>query len=107
MGRNVNPLLAQIEARHESDLQLQIAVTRQQCKDMMLVAAADAFGFGEARLVRLLEAFDAANLEHAKITLQDAKDDKELAVAKSKLDQRLRQILGDHFVPFEKRYGAK
>ena len=78
--------------------------TIQQCKDIMLIAANDAFGFGAERARRLSDAFDKAFYDYAIQTLRDAKDDKEIAQTKYIIDKRLKEICGDYFVPWEGRY---
>ena len=50
----------------------------------------------------MMVAFD----EIARMTVEDAKDDPDFVYAKSKLDERLKYILGDDFQPWEERYGG-
>ena len=38
------------------------------------------------------------------MTVQDGKTDKQLWYTKAKLDERLKQIYGEHFRPWEERY---
>lgn len=105
MGRmKPNPLLAKLEAQHELDLDFQRSITVQQCADMMLISAADEFGFGEDRLVRLHKRFEKVYRDYAALTVSDSKDDKSIVYTKEKLDRKLKQILGDHFTPFDERY---
>ncbi len=105
MARNKpNPMLAQIEARHQAELRASRIFTVQQSKDMMLLAANRAFGFGPERAKQLADALDAVWREFALLTVEDAKDDKEIWYAKDKLDAALRAVCGDHFVPWEERY---
>lgn len=79
--------------------------TIQQCKDMMLLAAHDAFGFGEERLKRLSDAYDATFMQYAEMVLSDAAEDKRIWYSKGKVDQELRRVCGKYFVPWEERYG--
>ena len=102
--RKPNPMLAQIEARHEREKSALRLFCVQQSKDMMLLAANRAFGFGPERAKQLADAFDAVWLEFATLTVEDAKDDKEIWYAKDKLDAALQAVCGDHFVPWEERY---
>ena len=69
------------------------------------IAANAEFGFGPERLKRLSDAYDATFMEYATVTLDDAKSDKQLWYTKGKVDQELKRICGEHFVPWEERYG--
>ena len=105
MARRVNPYLAKIEARYAAELTAYRRFTRQYCFDMMMIAANEAFGFGEERLKKLADAYDQVRLEYADIVIEDAKDDNGVAYSKDKLDQKLQQIMGENFRPWEERYG--
>lgn len=74
----------------------------QMAKDAALLAAAEVFRMGPGRVPAFSAAFDAALHDIAKMTVEDTKD---MEYTKTKLDQRLRQICGEHFVPWEERYG--
>ena len=50
------------------------------------------------------DAFSSALREIATMTVQDGKSDKQLWFTKAKLDERLKQICGEHFQPWEERY---
>ena len=90
--------------RRELARQSDIAFAIQQAKDMMLIAVGDAFGFGPDRAKRLSDAFDKAFTDYATLTLDDAKADKDIWYTKAKIDERLKEICGEHFVPWEERY---
>lgn len=100
-----NAYLAKLDKRHEQDMAWMRVFTVQQCVDMMLIAANEEYGLGSERLQRLEETFYAVFNEYAKMTVEDAKDDKSIEYTKYKLDRKLRQIMGEKFVPWEKRYG--
>ena len=105
MARKVNPMLAKIQARHELDLRFQREFTIQQCCDMMLIAANDAFGFGADRLAKLQETYYAVFTEYAKLAISDGADDPDIEYTRAKVDAKLAQIMGENFVPWEGRYG--
>lgn len=105
MAKGVNPMLAKIQARHEQEMRCFRNFTIQQCVDMMMITAHDVFGFGPDRLNRLETSFYEVFKEYARMTLNDAKDDAQIEYTKGKLDQKLAQIMGEHFVPWEQRYG--
>lgn len=104
MARKQNPMLAKIEARHQIELSRSRMFVLQQCKDMMLVAANEAFGFGPERAKKLGDTFDKVWLEFATMTVEDSKYDKDIWNTKEKLDRKLSEILGEHFVPWDERY---
>lgn len=99
-----NPMLAKIEARHEREMACARLFAIQQSKDMMLIALGDEFGFGPDRAKRMSDAFDETFRKYAELTVSDAKDDKEIWYTKAKVDERLKQICGEHFVPWDERY---
>lgn len=102
MVRRVNPYLAKIEARYAGELTAYRRFTRQYCFDMMMIAANEAFGFGEERLKKLADTYDQVRLEFADIVIEDTKD---VSYSKDKLDRKLQQIMGKNFRPWEERYG--
>lgn len=104
MARKVNPMLAKIEARHRIDLEFQRSFTIQQCQDMMLIAASEAFGFGADRLVRLQAAYQQVFEDYANMAIEDGRADPDIEYTRAKVDRKLEQILGEHFVPWDERY---
>ena len=100
-----NPYLAKQAARIAAERRNASMFAIQQAKDMMLIAVGDAFGFGPDRAKRLSDAFDKAFTDYATLTLDDAKADKDIWYTKAKIDERLKEICGEHFSPWEERYG--
>ena len=105
MGRGKNPLLGKIEARHKEEMAFFRTFTIQQCVDMAMIALNDKFGFGAERLNQFETAFYDVFREYALNTLEDAKQDKEITYTKGVMDRKLKQIMGEYFVPWEGRYG--
>lgn len=99
-----NAFLAKQQARTEALCRTQRLFTIQQCSDMMLIAAADEFGFGADRLVRLKRKYDEVFAEYAKMAISDGADDPDIVYTREKVDRKLKQILGDAFSPWEERY---
>lgn len=103
-----NYMLAKIEAAAETKYRAlfleKMGTLQQMCIDSAFLAASDVFRMGPGRC----EAFGAAMMgylhEMARMMLDDAKDDPELAYAREKVDGRLRQICGEKFEPWEVRY---
>ena len=79
--------------------------TLQQCKDMMLIAAHEAFGFGPDRAKVLGDMFDKVFMEYAQMTIADSRDDRDLWYTKDKVDAKLKEVCGENFSPWEERYG--
>lgn len=107
MKKRINPMLAKIEARHEMDMRYQRLFTIQQCSDMMLIAANAAFGLGSDRLAKLKETYDEVFREYAEMAIADGADDPDIEYTRAKVDAKLKQVLGDRFVPWEDRYGRR
>lgn len=104
MAKKPNPMLAKIEARHQIEMMRARLFALQQAKDMMLIAANEEFGFGPDRAKRLSDAYDRTFVAYAELTIDDAKDDKDIWYTKAKIDERLKQICGEFFVPWDVRY---
>lgn len=96
--------LSRIEMQKKAEIRAMRLICIQQCKDMMLIAANDAFGFGADRLKRFADAYDAVFEEFAQMVVEDAKDDQDIWYSTGKCEERLREILGVHYVPREERY---
>ncbi len=99
-----NAFLAKMQAKAEIECALQRRFTLQQAADMMLIAANEAFGFGPDRLHRLLLAYQNAWGEYADLAWDDAKSDKDIEYTRAKIDEKLKQICGEHFMPWDERY---
>lgn len=80
------------------------ATHTQMCMDAAMIAANEVFNMGPTRCQAFAEAFITAMNEIATMTVQDGKTDKQLWYTKAKLDERLKQICGEHFQPWEERY---
>lgn len=93
--------LARQEARTQAILAEQRRMVIQQCCDMVMIAAHEAFGFGPERLHRLLLAYQDTWDEYATMTLEDAVD---MEYTKHRVDEALKSICGDWFQPWEERY---
>lgn len=106
MAKGVNPMLARIQLKHDADMRFQREFTIQQCCDMMLIALNDAFGFGADRLKKMEEVYFAVFSEYARMAISDGVDDPSIEYTRAKLDAKLQQIMGEHFRPWEARYGC-
>lgn len=75
--------------------------TRQLCLDQAALVLNQEFGFGAERLERFTNAMVDMYGEYAHIWNNDTKD---VEYAKAKMDEALKRILGDKFVPWPVRY---
>ena len=91
-----------------ASVQAGIAASRhihtQMCLDAAMIAANEVFNMGPTRCTEFANAFSDALNTIAKTTVEDAKSDKNLWYTKDKLDERMKKICGEHFVPWEERY---
>jgi len=77
------------------------ATHTQMCLDAALIAANDVLQLGPGRAKEFADAFSKTLTEIANMAVDDTKD---LEYSKAKLDERLKQICGENFVPWEGRY---
>lgn len=78
--------------------------TMQQSLDMAMIALNEGFGFGEERLARFVEVYRRVWTEYAEATLKDAQDDSDIEYTRAKIDEKLKDICGDFFQPWDERY---
>lgn len=110
-----NPMLSRIEAKYAAEYELKYAkaranhliqmdMTLQQASDAAMMAIDDVFDVNEYSA----EKFHLAHIDYvnqmAHLMLEDYKDDREMSHTKEDIDRRLKQIVGDNFVPWEERY---
>ena len=105
-----NNMLARHEAaiayklKAEYDAKLDIAL--QMGLDAATIAANEVLGMGKGRakdfLTRYIETYNL----FARMITEDSKDDPSIDYSTSKIDQRIKSIVGDDvFRPWEERYG--
>lgn len=78
-----------------------MSIQIQMCLDAAIIAANEVLQLGPKRVQRFQEAFSEALNEIATMSVEDAAD---LVYTKEKLDNRLKPILGEHFLPWDERY---
>ena len=80
----------------------------QLAEDAAFMAAIEVLGLGSGRARAFGEAFVRYSNEIADLVVEDSKADDEIVYAKSVLDRRIREIVGeDNFSPFDERYGRR
>ena len=67
-------------------------------------AAVGVFGLGEGRAELWTKVYSETLDDMMRMVAADGKDDPEFVYAKAKIDERLKQINGKHFQPWEVRY---
>lgn len=99
-----NAYLLKLQAQKAFELKQHRLFTIQWCADAAILAAHEVFQRRGDKMVEFYNTFVKYTHEIAEMTMADAKDDKELAYTKGKLDRQLQYILGDAFRPWEERY---
>lgn len=99
-----NAYLARMQAQKAADISFHRKFTMQWNADAAILAANEVFQRKGKKIVEFYNAFVRYSHEIAKMTLDDAKDDKTIEYTKAKVDARLKEILGEDFQPWEERY---
>lgn len=100
-----NHMLAQIEAKYAAMFDRRLDILAQKLQDAAMIAAHDVLGLGPGRAQAFVKALKDSLDEIDRLTLEDAKDDKQLWYTKAKLDEQLLAIVGpENFAPFDERY---
>lgn len=103
-----NPLLAKYEAMYKARFEAQLQIAMQMGLDAGMIAANEVLGMGAGRAEKFRTAYINAVNEMSSMTVVADKDDPDFAWTKSKVDERIRKIVGDeNFIPWDERYGGK
>lgn len=103
MGNNRN-WLARQQALKNAEMERVRQFAFQWCADAAILAANEVFQRKGEKIVEFFNAFVRYSTEIAEMTMADAKYDKSIDYTKGKVDERLKDILGESFDPWEKRY---
>lgn len=85
-------------------VEIQRRFALQQAQDIAVIAIHTAFGFGAERAKKFCAAYSAVFEEYAKMAITDGKDDADIEYTRGKVDELLKETLGDAFVPWDERY---
>ena len=96
-----NAFLTAVDRRANQIIMETRHIHTQMCLDAAMIAANEVFNMGPSRVEAFCNAFSDALVSIAKMTVSDTPD---MEYTKAKLDQRLKQICGDKFQPWEERY---
>ena len=99
-----NAYLARMQANKAAEISFHRKFTIQWCADAAILAANEVFQRKGEKLVEFHNAFVKYAHMIAKMTLDDAKDDKSIDYTKGTVDAKLQELLGDKFQPWEERY---
>ena len=91
-GRTFVPVQAMVNDREKA---YQRNFARQFVTDAACLAVHDTFGAAEIGQEKFLASLGYWLMEMSELTLEDAKDDKDLVYMKTKLDEALKPILGN------------
>lgn len=100
-------MISRIEAKYNTLFHLKMAMLMQMGQDAAMIAAHDVLKLGPGRAETFCAAYIEAMNGMARMVCDDQNDDAEFVYAKAKIDERLKQICGDKFAPWEERYNAK
>ena len=90
--------MVRLQENQRHNMHLQRLFTIQQCEDMALITLNEDFGFGESRAREFLARFRETFKAYAELCIEDAKDDKDLAVTKASIETIWAQM--PFIVPF-------
>ena len=98
-------LEASIEAKYNAIFNARMDMLMQMGQDAAVMAANDVLQLGSGRAEEFCKAYIRYMNEMAVMVCEDQKGDREFVYAKTKIDGRIRSIVGeDNFVPWEGRY---
>ena len=96
-----------MELKYAALYQAKMRMTLQLAQDAAMIAANEILHMGPGRAKEFAaEMRDVVN-EIAGVMLDDQKDDEKFAYTRGAVDRRLKKICGEHFVPWEERYGQE
>ena len=96
---------AAMMARAYARYQQQLDVCLQIGADAAVIAANRKLGLGRGRARQFMDEYKKAANDIAAMIDADGAEDKELVYSRAKIDEQLRQIVGDeNFSPWEERY---
>lgn len=101
-----NAYLVKLQAQKAFEMERMRLFTMQWCADAAVLAANEVFKRKGDVIVEFCLAMQTYSQEIARITLEDAKGDKDIEYTKTRVDERLKAILGDAFQPWDERYSV-
>lgn len=106
-----NDLLRRIEVKYAAHYaalyHAKIGMTLQLAQDAAMIAANEVLQMGPGRAPDFAAVMRDTVNEITGVMLDDQKDDEKFAYTRGVIDRRLKKICGEHFVPWEERYGQE
>ena len=103
-----NPLLERLKEQYNAEFQRKTDILLQIGLDAAMIAAHEVFKLGPGRAEKFRNEYVDTVNEIAKLLSDDGKDDRDLVYAKTVVDRRLHDIVGDKlFDDWDTRYGAQ
>lgn len=99
-----NPLLRQLELKHQAELAATRLTTRQEMAEMAAMALNRAFGFGPERNKRFIDALN--EVIHETIDRSES-DTRDREYTEEKYEQEFRRATGRYYVDRATRYSLK
>lgn len=96
-----NPLLLQLELKHQAELAAVRLTTRQEMAEMSAMALNRAFGFGPERNKRFIDALN--EVIHETIDRSES-DTRDREYTEEKYEQEFRRVTGRYYVDRATRY---
>ena len=110
MGKNamLAKMEAKMEARYNALFHARMDMLMQMGQDAAMIAANDVLKMGAGRAPDFCRAYIEAMNTMARMYVEDQQDDAEFVYAKTKIDEKIKAIVGDkNFAPWEVRYGKE
>jgi len=95
----------QAEVKYRAKFDANVKMLLQLCCDAAFFAANRVLHMGPTRTPRFRDAIEQEINWIFGIMYDDQKDDPDFEYAKAKIDERMQKIRGEHFQPWEGRYG--
>lgn len=99
-----NDFLARIQRQKAQEINVRTLFTMQWCADAAAIAANEVFNRKGDKIAEFLKKMSEYSREIAEMTDSDARGDKTIEYTKTKIDEKLKEILGEHFEPWDERY---
>ena len=99
-----NSFIQRMHEQKADEIKRHREFTIRWCADAAILAANEVFRRKGEKLVEFNNTFAQYAKMIAEMTLDDARGDKSIVYTKEKVDGRLKELLGDAFVPWDDRY---
>lgn len=107
MGRKTSSTMVIAQKIADELVREQTQIRFQMMFDVALITANEVLSLGPSRATEFIDTYKATENEIAELFISDGLDDSQLWYAKSKLDEKIKAIVGEkNFIPYEERYGG-